>query len=59
MMGRGGGVGGPSLLDNGTFWLWFVGICVGLTVIGFLASLFGLWRMRKGDIAFESSKQEN
>lgn len=40
-------------------WLGFLGLCLALTLLMALLSIWGVRRMRKGDIAFAASKREN
>ncbi len=59
-IGRMGGVvAGASLLDRSLFWFIFAAVCAATSLLGLLAAMFGVWRMRRRDIGFESSRQEN
>ncbi|HLV81440.1 MAG TPA: hypothetical protein VKT32_14230 [Chthonomonadaceae bacterium] len=45
--------------ESGLYWMLGSVVCLTLTLLGFLVAVWGVRRMRKGDIAFAASKQEN
>ncbi|HZT42279.1 MAG TPA: hypothetical protein VFA07_08815 [Chthonomonadaceae bacterium] len=45
--------------QSGLFWLVTGFVCLLFALLGFLTAVWGVRRMRKGDIAFAASKQEN
>lgn len=45
--------------ESAFYWLLAVLVCLMLSLLGFLIAVWGVRRMRKGDLAFAASKQEN
>jgi hypothetical protein len=54
-----GASSGGSILDSGLFWASVMGGAGAVALLGFGAAMFGVWRLRRRDIAFEGSRQEN
>jgi ABC-type Na+ efflux pump permease subunit len=49
----------PFHLDGPRLWMIFIVVCLVVSLIGFAVAVFGVRRMRKGDIVFEGAKQDN
>lgn len=49
----------PAGLEGYGLWLAFLAVCLLLTALAMLFAIWGVRRMRKGDVAFAASKQEN
>jgi hypothetical protein len=56
---RNGSTGLEFPMDGYVVWAIFLLVCLAAFAIGLLLAIWGVKRMRKGDIAFEASKQEN